>query len=181
MLRPGDAAPPFVARPIFGLESAVPPSADGQPLVLCFVRNLASPFTRASMAAIQDRYADFDREGISVLLVTRTDITQARDYVPRHHVLAPLVVDEDGDLHQRYQVGTDRRLGGTLKAMLDPDRLSAALDALQHGHGKPHRDLTQLGAQFVLGTDGRVAMARYATSVTEQPDLDALLECARAL
>ena len=181
MLRPGDVAPSFVARPVFGLEVPVPPPADGRPVVLCFVRNLASPFTRAAMAAIQARYGDFDREGFQVVVITRTDITQTRDFVPRYHVLAPVVVDQDGSLHERYQVGADRSLSGTARALLDPQALGRVFDALQHGHGRPHKDIAQLAAEFVVGPDGRIAFAHYATAVTDQPDLDALLECARAL
>lgn len=181
MLHAGDAAPPFVARPIFGLDQPVPPPAGARPVVLCFVRNLVSPFSRAAMAAIQARYADFDREGFTLLVITCTDLTEARDFGPRHHVLAPLIVDEGGTLHDLYQVGTDKALAGTLKGLLDPTSLRLAVDALQHGHGRPHRDVTRLSASFVIGADGRIALARYATSITELPDLDALLECARSL
>jgi peroxiredoxin len=176
MLRPGDAAPPFVARPIFGLEQPVPPPAGARPVVLCFVRDLASPFTRAAMAAIQARFADFDREGFPLVVVTA-----ARDFGPRFHVLAPLVVDQDGSLHERYQVPRDRMLAGTLRRLAQPAALRGAFDALQHGHGKPHRAVDRLSASFVIGADGRVALASYATSITDLPDLDALLQCARGL
>lgn len=179
MLRPGDAAPPFVARPIFGLEQPVPPPPGSRPLVLCFVRDLASPFSRAAMSAIQARYADFDREGFPLLVITATDLTQARDFGPRFHVLAPMVVDQDGSLHERYQVPRDKALWGTLRRLARPEGLRAALDALQHGHGKPHRNVDRLSASFVIGADGRVTMASYATSITDLPDLDALLQCAR--
>jgi len=150
-------------------------------MVLCFVRNLASPFSRAVMAEIQLRYPDFDREGFSLVVVTPTDLTQARDFVPRHHVLAPVVVDEDGALHRAWQVGSDRALAGSLRSLLQPARVSAIMQALHHGHGRPHRDINQLGAQFVVGSDGRIALAAYDRSIADQPDLESLLECARSL
>ncbi|NOY25679.1 MAG: redoxin domain-containing protein [Oligoflexia bacterium] len=180
MLRPGDAAPSFVARPVFGLPIPVPPPASARPMVLCFVRNLASPFTRAAMADIQNRYADFDRDGFPLLVITRTDITMARDFVPRHHVLAPVVVDQDGALHRAYQLGTKNALVGTFKTLLSRAGLSSAREAIRYGHGRPHRQLSQLGASFVLGSDGRIRLARYDSSVTDRPDLDGLLACARA-
>ncbi len=181
MLQTGDRAPAFTARPIFGLEQPVPAGDGGRPLVLCFVRPMASPFTRAAMAAIQKRYADFDRAGVPLYVITRTDLTQARDFVPRYHVLAPVVVDADGSMHERYGVGQDRMLGRSLVGLVNPGNLRRIVDALQYGHGKPHPLLSQLGAQFVIAPDGRVAYAHYDQTIFETPDLDALLACASAL
>ncbi len=181
MLQVGDTAPTLTLRPIFGLTQPVPPGAGGAPLVLCFVRPLASAFSRAAMAAIQERYADFDRAGVPLYVITRTDLTQARDFVPRYHVLAPVVVDQDGSLHDRFGVGVDRGLGRSLAGLASPATLRSALDALQHGHGKPHPLITQLGAQFVVAPDGRLAMASYDRTIFDLPDLDALLACASAL
>lgn len=181
MVQVGDVAPAFVARPVFGLEFEVPPPEGGRPVVLCFVRHFASPFAREAMARIQARYPDFDRAGVPLLVITRTGLTEARDFVPRHHVLAPVMVDPDGELHNRYGVGQDRLLRGTLRSAADPTVLRAAMEAVQHGHGRPHPLVTQLPAQFVVAPGGRVAHAHLGRGIFEQPDLDALLECACAL
>lgn len=178
MVKVGDVAPAFDAQPLFGLPVTVPPAAGERPMVLCFVRDFASPFARASMAAIQSRYADFDRQGIPLVVLTRTDLTRARDFVPRMHVLARVVVDVDGGIFERYGLQNDRMLTGTLTSLLRPGGLSALGAALGHGQGPWHEGLTLLPASFVIGADGRVAMARYERSITASPDLDALLECA---
>ncbi|RME20990.1 MAG: hypothetical protein D6798_19170 [Deltaproteobacteria bacterium] len=181
MLHVGDAAPTVTLRPIFGLARSVPPAAGEGPLVLCFVRPFASPFSRAVMAAIQARYADFDRVGVQLMVVTRTDLAEARDFVPRYHVLAPVVVDVDGALHDRFGVGVDKGLVRSLAGLASPATVRTAVDALRHGHGRPHPRITQLGAQFVVGPDGRLAMVHYDRTIFERPDLDALLACASAL
>lgn len=180
-LQVGDIAPAFTASPIFGLPQAVPPAPGGRAVALCFVRPLASPFTRAAMAAVQARYADFDRLGVPLYVLTQTDLTEARDFVPRHHVLAPVVVDGDGSLRDRYRVGRDGGLARSLTSLASPAALRRALDALQHGHGRPHSQVTQLGAEFLVAPDGRLAHAHYGRTIFDLPDLDALLECARAL
>lgn len=178
MLSAGDLAPAFQLRPLFGLPVVVPPPAGGRPIVLCFVRDFASPFGRASMAAIQSRYPDFDRQGIPLVVLTRTELVRARDFVPRMHTLAPVIVDTDGGIFAAYQVGTDRWLLGTLAGLLRPDGPPRLLSALGHGQGGPHPRLRELGASFVVRPDGRLALARYDRSILDLPDLDALLACA---
>ncbi len=178
MLSPGDVAPAFDAQPLFGLQVQIPPPAGKRPVVLCFVRDFASPFGRAAMATIQARYSDFDRQGIALVVLTRTELTRARDFVPRMHVLAPVIVDVEGDIFRSYGIGADRMLKGTLKSLLRPDGVHALRQVLTHGQGARHDGATLLPAAFVVGADGRIALARYETSITASPDLDALLECA---
>lgn len=181
LLQVGDTAPAFTASPIFGLDLPIPTGGGGPPVALCFVRPFASPFGRAAMAAIQDRYADFDRLGVPLYAITQTDLTQARDFVPRYHVLAPVIVDGDGALRRRYSVGEDRGLVRSLGSLLRPSNLSRVLDALQLGQGRPHLEFMQLGAEFLVAPDGRLAHASYGQTIFDLPDLDGLLECARAL
>lgn len=178
MLTPGETAPAFDARPLFGLPVQIPPPSGKRPVVLCFVRDFASPFGRAAMASIQARYGDFDRQGIALIVLTRSELTRARDFVPRMHVLAPVIVDVDGDIFKRYGIGSDRMLKGTARSLLRPGGLEAIRQAISHGQGPRHEGATMLPASFVVAADGRIALAQYDQSITASPDLDALLECA---
>jgi peroxiredoxin len=177
-LQPGDLAPPFERRPVFGLPLRVP---DGShPQVLLFIRQLGDPFARQTVAEVQERYADFDREGIRLATITQTDLLAARDFVPRYHVLCPMVTDPDGELQQLYAIEQDRWLTQSLRAMLksSPSRLK---DALNRGVGKPSGPARQLSAEFVIDREGRLAHSRYAGSITSGPDLDQLLQIAKSL
>ena len=53
MLQAGENAPPFTARPIFGHSIAVPDGLSSQPLVLCFLPILGSPYARRTLATLQ--------------------------------------------------------------------------------------------------------------------------------
>lgn len=172
-LAPGALAPGFEQRPVFGLPVVVPPPA---PLALCFVRHLGSPVARDALARLQARFADFDRLGVRLVAVSQTDLRGAQDFVPRHHLLPALLVD-DGTLHDAYGVAALGALASTL-SRLRPGAVRQALGSLQHGVGRPAA-VDRLPAEFLIGRDGRIGHARYGRGLHELPDLDALLSAAR--
>lgn len=176
MLKEGDPAPAFSARPIFGYPVEIPKSLADGPIVLCFVPFLGSPFTRRTLADLQDRYADFDRRGIRIVAVTQTDLTAARDFVPRFHLLYPLITDPDGALQGIFDIQEDRYMLSSLRSIVAGG--SGSRGAFQFGMGWFNGPLRQLGAEFVIDRSGIIRMVHYATGVTDSPDIDALLQCA---
>lgn len=169
MLQVGDEAPAFRVQPVFGL----PVQTGGRPLVVTFVRPLEGGMARAALKALQDAFPRFDGAGIGVVAFTRCDLTLARDWVPRNHLLLPLVVDDEGRWFDAYGVGRDK---GLLRSIggLRPSTLVAAGRALGEGRSRPTGGGDQLPAEFVVGADGRVRYARYGRTVLDQPDVEAL-------
>ena len=118
MLKEGDTAPAFSARPIFGYPVEIPQGLTDGPIVLCFVPFLGSPFARRTLAMLQERYADFDRRGIRIVAITQTDLTAARDFVPRFHLLYPLITDPDGTLQSLFAIQEDRYMLSSLRSVM---------------------------------------------------------------
>ena len=177
MLTAGQTAPRFERQPVFGLPVALPPSR--YPQVVCFVRGLSSPFSREALALLQEHWARFDVEGFGVLAVTSSKLRPAQDFVPRHHLLFPLVVDPELELFKAFQVGGDKALVGTLRGLAGGGA-RRALKALRHGHGALERGQLQLPAEFVVAPDGQLLYAHYGKAVTDLPEVEALLEAARS-
>lgn len=169
MLQVGDVAPAFRVQPVFGL----PVQTGGRPLVVAFVRPLEGSIARAALHALQAAFPRFDAEGIGVVAFTRCDLTLARDWVPRHHLLLPLVIDDEGRWFDAYGVHRDRALLRSI-AGLRPSGLVAAGRALGEGRNWPAGGGDQLPAEFVVGADGRIRYAHYGRSVLDQPDVEAL-------
>jgi peroxiredoxin len=178
MIQIGEAAPHFSEKPLFGKTITIPDSLSKGPLVVHFVRHLSCPFAREALAQVQDRYADFDRVGIQVLAISQSDRTLAFDFVPRHHLLFPLVVDEGGRLRDAWSVGSDAFLLGTLKGQLRQAARTQTLRAFRHGRGLGLGQELQLGADFVIDRGGQVVHAAYHGSISDVPDLDTLLAVA---
>lgn len=170
----GDLAPRLVLQPVFGLPVQVP--AQVGPVVLVFLRHLGCPFARAAVARLQAAFPDFDRAGVGLVGLSHCAVEVARDYVPRHHLLFPLVHDATGELRARFGVGHNRRLIGGLGAL----RPAELWEALAHGKGLSRGDEAELPAELVIGGDGAVRYAHYPRSISSLPDPQALLSCAAA-
>lgn len=173
MLRPGDVAPQWTLHPIMGL----PVDMTRAPTVLLFVRPLEGSSPRVTVNRLQEAWPRFFADGIQVAAITRCDLTFARDFFPRYHVLFPLVVDETGEYFQSYDVGSDRGFVGTLKG-LGPSAFRTLRAGLRLGRARWGMPSAQLPAEFVVAPDGTVRYAHYATSVLEQPDIEALWNAA---
>ncbi len=177
MLTVGEAAPSFRAQPVFGLPVDVEQHTSRYPLVIAFVSSLGSPLTRQSLAQLQEHYADFDVLGIQVTAVTRSGLDVARDFVPRHHVLYPVLSDPAGELYERYQVTSQGWL--TKVKALDPRSVRKAMQSIKLGVGRPERGTTQLPAEFVVAPGGELVFARYGTHIGDILQIEPLLTAAR--
>lgn len=173
----GDAAPAIDARPLFGLPVRTPGAAGGrQALAVVFLRALGGGNARSAVRALNASYARFDAAGVQVVGISRTDLVVARDFVPRYHVLFPIVADTDGALSAAWGIGRDRGLVRSFVGLARrPAALGNALAAAWEGRSPPEH-VDQLPAEFVVGLDGAVRYARYGTTVWDQPDIEALWE-----
>lgn len=172
MLQVGDSAPELDLHPVFGL----PVHLSQGTVVTAYLRPLGGSTARLTIARLTEALARFDAEGYKMVGITRTDLTFARDYVPRHHVLFPIVVDETGSLGEALGVQIDR---GYVKTTLGlrPSLIRNGSEAFALGRQWSGLPSTTLPAWFVT-RDGRVRYAHYAKSILEQPDVEALWKAA---
>jgi peroxiredoxin len=178
-LSAGDPAPLLDARPLFGLPVRTPGRGGGKgPLVVVFLRSLGGGNARAAVRALNAAYSRFDAEGVEVVGVTRSGLEVARDFVPRYHVLFPIVADLDGTITAAWHIGRDRGLARSALALpTRPAALTTALTAAWEGRSAPeHADA--LPAEFVVGRDGALRHARYGRTIWDQPDIEALWQAA---
>ena len=169
MFQVGDRAPQYT----FNLISGLPVDMRRQATVLAFLRPVTGCQARVAVNLLQEAWSRFDAAGMSVVGLTQCSLEFARDFVPRYHVLFPMVCDETGEYFEAYGTGRDSGYLGTLKA-LRPSSPRAAIDALNLGRAGFQLPSTQLPAFFVVAADATVKYARYGTSITEQPDIEAL-------
>lgn len=171
MLKVGQDAPAFTKRPVFGLPVQLPHARYST--VLCFVRGLGSPWTRETLAQLQDRWSEFDVLGHQVVAVTDSPASIAQDFVPRYHVLFPVICDPEQELFRAYSVGGTVSLAGNLRGLAGSAR--QGLRALRHGVGPLERNHLKLPASFCVSKDGHVTHASYGRAMTDVPEIDALL------
>ena len=171
-LKPGDPAPPFRLQPVSGLPVEV--GLQGPVSMLFFLRPLASAHSRLLVNSLQQQHTAFD--GIQVVQFTRSVEENVRDFVPRHHILLPIVNDLEGRWYDAYGVGRDR---GFVRSMTDLSGWMKLPQTLLSGMGRPEGFYDQRPAAFVIGVAGRVAWAWYGSSVLALPDPAEMLAVAR--
>lgn len=174
LLGPGDPAPEIHARPVFGLPLDLPGDLARGPVALCFVPPLHSARGRLALSELQEAWPALDRRGLRVVAICPSEPAEAQDYVPRHQLLFPVVLDPDRALARRCGVEDDPGLRRTL-ATLSPARLSRALGALGHGRGRLGGPHAARAAVILLDRDGRVRWAAQADSALDGLDLGGLL------
>jgi hypothetical protein len=105
---------------------------------------------------VRDRLSEFGDAEVAVVLFTRP--RNLRGY--RGRFVAPLqvITDEPRDVYRAF--GLDR-------GPQSPDEPAG------------HEDTTQLGGDFVVGRDGRLAYAFRSRSVDDRPSVDDLLDAVR--
>lgn len=173
ILPEGASAPVDRLHPVSGL----PVVFGGAPVVVVFLRDLHGTTARTALARLTAIWPALDAAGVRLAAVTRTDLTYARDYVPRHHVIFPLVVDVDGTLSAQFGIDAP---GSLLRALtgVRPAQLRAWFDGLGLGRDAAWPD-AQLGGELVFDREGRVVHSRAFTSVLDGPDIDTLQARAR--
>jgi len=166
MLPAGVTAPRLEAQPVFGLPVRVP-DPGGRKLGVFFVGDLGDT---ATLERLQDGVRDAELAGIAFVVVTRTPLTEARDLVPRLHLLFPVVCDPEGRTFDAWGIRGDAvaaRLRGILR--LDPRAAFSLVRRLpSHGFGAP------FGAGLVDG-EGRVRWSQQGPGRVTVPDLAGLM------
>lgn len=168
-LKPGDIAPSFRIQPVFGLPLQVP----GRRSLLLFLRPLSSPSTRSLLATLQASHRDFDR--LQVVQFTRSSLEQCRDFVPRQHLLLPLVSDPEGQWYRAYGVGD-----GLARTFLNPRAFLQYSSRLSMGHGRPEGALGQQTAALLLDPEAKVLWSWYGRGIFDLPSKEQLSEAAGA-
>ncbi len=170
ILNEGVPVPVTQLNPVSGL----PVLFGTLPAVVVFIRDLHGTTARMALAALTAAWSELDAKAVQLAVVTRTELTYARDYVPRHHVLFPLVVDETGLLREQFGMESDPTFTRSV-LRLRPSNVKAWLDGLSLSRdlAMPNGDL---GGELAIDRNGRVAYSRAFTSVLDQPDVRRLKE-----
>ena len=147
---------------------------DGRTILLWFMRYAGCTVCRVDLHELKARIGEFEAAGARVVAVRR-GVPEAAGEVE-----APfeIVCDPEGALYRKYDILPAKSKLGILSAAL-PGKLKKA-KKLGLEHGAYEGDEQQLPALFVLGADGVVRYARYASNLTDLPDLDEMLRLVKA-
>ncbi len=159
-------APALHGQPVFGLPYDLAAARSRGPVLVAFWSALSNAGTLRNLAALTEAWPRADAEGGGIVAVTRSPLEAARDFVPRHHVLFPVLVDEGGTFFEAWGVGRATGLAAAL-VRARPEPLRRALSVLRNGQQLPEAHANQLPAAFLVGPDGVVLKAWRGSSVDD--------------
>lgn len=126
---------------------------------------------------MRDRLDEFDTD-VAIALITFTQTEQLVSYRGEHDLPFPILLDPDRSTYHAYGLGrasTARVWSiGTLRRYAQILRRDGR-SALR----RPSEDTRQLGGDFVIGPDGRLAWGFWSEGPDDRPSVDQLLDAVR--
>jgi peroxiredoxin len=172
MLKVGDTAPGFAVRDWHGNDVRLADLLPAGPVVLVFLRYTGCPlcqFWIANLAAAHDRFV---RAGARVAVVVESPAESVCAFAEARAIPFTVLPDPARVLYSAYGVNK----GGIAAAL----RYSVVRDVVRariagYKHGKYEGTETQVPADFVIGTDGRLIHVHYGKHVADSTPPEALL------
>ena len=178
MIAPGSPAPPLAGQPVCGLPFDLAVARRRGTVAVIFLAPLASRAAQQNLAGVTEIWPRVDAEAGGMVLVSRSPLETARDFVPRHHVLVPMLVDTSGELAAAWEVGKASGLAATL-VRARPAFVRNAVSVWRNGQPLPENHADQLPAAFVVTREGEVAWAWYGRRVNDPLDSEAVWAAVR--
>lgn len=178
-MAPLQAGDPFPNLRVDGVDGAVDLRSrwrDG-PLVVMFMRHFGCAFCREQLIRMGRALWDFKAAGADVVAIFQYGAEATQDFCRSREVPFDCVGDPLREAYAEVSLGRGER-----KQILSwkiARRYAGAIRTGAVGGGAQGGDMAQLPGTFVIGTDGRLTLAHYATSAADNPRVDAVLEAVR--
>lgn len=124
------------------------------------------------MAQLESHKDEIAAAGLNLVAVAMGEPKHARRYCGKLTADITCLTNKNGDVYKAYGIG---KLGWS--SALNPSQFKAGLRAAASGHvqGKATGDVTQLGATFIVDTDGTIQYAHYDNHAGDHPNITQLL------
>lgn len=174
LIQPGTLAPNFRSADLFGnpLDLA---DYRGRPLLLTFLRNAACALCNLRVHELIARYPALAQHGLALIAVFESPRERMLEHVAQQDAPFPLVADPEAHLYDLYQVeSSEAKLAQT---MAMPETQAAVAAAAARGFAltpEPGSNFNRMPADFLIGPDGVVLRAHYASFITDHLPLEAI-------
>lgn len=172
-IQPGDRAPDFCVQLTDGSLARF---ADyrGRRLLLVFVRHLACLPCQEHLREIEGELAVISGNGTSVLVVSFDAADKVAGYAASLDLSVPVASDDSRAAYRAYGLAS-----ASLWNTWHPRTLWRYVKLLGRGRKlkRPEKgsDLSQLGADFIVGPAGDILYAHYSERPDDRPEIDEIV------
>ena len=170
-LSAGDAAPALSATDFLG-EPVDLVSLRGKPVLLSFYRYASCPVCNIRMHSLIVKYPELAAQGLSIVAVFQSSTESIAQYVGRQDAPFPIVPDPEMTLYRRF--GVEARWGGLFSWVVIRSALKAF--AKGFGPGRIEGPVQRTPADFLIDTQGRIAVAHYGAHIDDHIPLTTITQ-----
>ena len=145
-------------------------SQDERPVFLIFLRNFGHPITRHYVVRYAQTMAKLCDARLACVVRTRPEVI--RENMPEGTLPYTVICDAEGVLYDFLQVPVARSRFTAYSLA----GLRILKQAQKQGFHEPKEGHQQLPLTLLVGEEGRVLLAHYGTSVTDQPESCAAMQ-----
>ena len=144
----------------------------GRPVLLSFYRYASCPVCNLRVHSVIQSYPAWAADGLAVVALFQSSGESIRQHVGRHDAPFPIVPDPDMEFYERF--GVEARWRGLLSWRV----VKAALRAFAKGYlpGRIDGPFQRTPADFLIDTEGRVALAHYGRDIDDHVPLETVSE-----
>lgn len=176
-LTPGDRFPELTVSSTDG-DVVLRERWERGPLIVAFMRHFGCPFCREQLIQLDAAHEEIRAAGGDVVAVFQYRAQPTRNFCRQRGVDLDCLADPDRDAYDA--VGLDR---GSLVEYVGPQLLTGWARAARAGAGLPHfskpSEMAQRPGTFVVGPDGRVALAHYNKDSADNPPIEDVVAAVR--
>jgi len=173
-LIPGMTAPAFTTADIAGNPVALE-SYHGRKVLLAFFRFSACALCNLRVHHFIDRYPQWQRQGMEVIAVFESPLTNMKSYVGAQNAPFPLIADPTAALYDLYGVETsEAKVQATLADARTKEVIAAAAAAGFKLTPEEGSNFHRIPAEFLIDEQGILHVAHYNQRITDHWELAAI-------
>ena len=174
-LENGQSAPNFVVNDIWGNTIDLA-RMENKNVLLCFFRYAECAVCQLRIAEIMREKENFKKQNIEVIAVFQSSVESLKkNIVDKTHFDFTLIADEDRTLYKLYKVNASWLKTFKTLSIKGITRIIESKNAGFSPGGKVEGLMNQIPADFIIGLDKRILVAKYGDNVIDHIPLTDIL------
>ena len=144
-------------------------------LVLSFTRHFGCPQCKEMLYQLVQIKSELEKSGLTLAAVTQGTPAETLEFSKQYAPGVLCLCDPERKVYQAF--GLER--GNVMQVLLSPQVLAGTVRAQRHGHSAElppeGQDVRQMSGTFIIGTDGRIRLPYYYSTIADHPPVELLL------
>lgn len=175
-LQKGQSAPHFAVTDVWGNTFDLA-KIENKKVLLCFFRYAECAVCQLRVSEIMRERENFKKQNIEVVAVFQSPVESLKkNIIDKTHFDFTLIADEDRFLYKLYNVNASWLKTLKTLSIKGIKRIIESKNAGFSPGGKAEGLMNQIPADFIIGKDKKILVAKYGDNVVDHIPLNEILE-----